>query len=187
MSPIERTATASSSAGGLVSLFDSTLAGAAATIDTGANGIASGHGDLIICLYARSSGAAFGDNVNFFFNNDLAANYDVVEMSANGGAITAPSAFAHAGGIICNIPGASGTASYFGIGRMTVTSYDAVTAGFKVTESAGGFTYGVITNAQQQQCICTWRSTAAISRLSMNLGTGGNFLLGSRLVVYGTK
>ena len=166
-------------------LFDQTLGAAAATIDTGAGGIAAGYKNLLVVVYARSAGTGTGDAVRFTFNNDTGANYDLVQMRNLSGTVSAPSAFAAASGIICNVPTSSQTASYFGGGRMVVPSYDATTAGFKVTEAAGGYALAAITGSQQQNTINAWRSTAAITQMAIVLGSGSNFVAGSRLTIYG--
>src|SRR6185503_15951754 len=50
--------------GGLISLFDQTLGVAAASIDTGAAGVAGGHGCLIIEILARGTGAFTNENMD---------------------------------------------------------------------------------------------------------------------------
>ena len=67
---------AGGSASGLVSLFDSTLSVDTATIDTGAGGIASGHGALIILLYLRTDEAVNFSTFTMTLNNDASAVYD---------------------------------------------------------------------------------------------------------------
>lgn len=166
-------------------LFDQTLGAPAATIDTGANGIAAGYNNLMVVVYARSAGTGTGDAVRFTFNGDTGANYDLVQMRNLSGTVSAPSQFAGNSGIICNVPTSSQTASYFGTGRMLVASYDVVTAGFKATEAAGGYALAAITGSQQQNTINAWRSTAVVNQLAITLGNGGNFVTGSRLTIYG--
>src|SRR5215471_4424156 len=67
----------SGGAGGLITLYDSGyLGGSAASIDTGAGGIASGHFCLVVLLYVRTDRAAIADNLTIIANNDSGANYD---------------------------------------------------------------------------------------------------------------
>ena len=174
---------------GLVKLFDSTLNATAAAIDTGANGVAGGHGDLIIMYIARTNRAANQDNVGFTFNNDSAAHYDTAELigGLNGAGVVSSVLTNARSAIFGYCTGASATASYPGSGRLSIPSYDQTTFN-KTVELAGGWPSQLGSGVAYvtAQVVGVWRSTAAITRIAMT-GTVGSLVAGSRLVIYGTQ
>lgn len=172
---------ASGGAGGLSSLFDSTLGANAASIDTGANGIAAGHSDLLILLYLRSTAGA-NDTLKLTFNGDTAANY--AAGGAFGGAGTGSwanngvAAISDGGLIVA----ADRTANRFSAYSIHVPLYGganfkAVTGSIVRPESATSTTTGTLGGV--------WLSTAAINQVTVTPTTGPNFLAGSRMVIYG--
>ena len=162
-------------------LFDSTLGSAAATIDTGANGIPSGYSSLYVVVVARSAGAVFSNGLNLRFNNDSGANYDGNLLLNNGAASVSNTAGQTA--LTCStIPGASATASYAGIMRAAIPAY-ADTTFFKMIEATGG--ENAPSRTQQVICVGTWKSTAAITRVAILEGSGNNLVAGSRMTIYG--
>lgn len=178
----------SAGAGGLISLYDSGYLGAdSATIDTGAGGIASGHFALVLVGYLRTDAAAGNDNIVVTLNNDSANNYDTQRnYGANGTASQSaftgqPSALAGA------VPGNNAAANNFGSFWGSIPAYDGTTnkkSGRFQTDAADA----TAANAIVQDTAFCWRSTSAISRLSLASQTGGaKFKAGSRLVIYGVQ
>lgn len=186
MSPIERSAGGGgTSSGGLTLLFDQELTVAAATIDTGANGIAQTGKHLYFEIYARSANAVNGDSLGLRFNNDSAANYDDAYMRNSSGAVSAASDQGQTSAFVAQITGSLVTANYFGTGHGNVMSYAETTAGFKSGNCMTGFARDNV-NVQQITIQYLWRSTAAITRMAIFLQGGGNMVIGSRLTIYGT-
>src|SRR5690348_3688092 len=110
-------------------LFDSTLSGSAASIDTGANGIGQAYNVLDIYMYLRGDTAAVATNVNITFNNDTGSNYDYQVVSGNN--VTAGASNNHGvAQISWTTLAASATSSDFGVGYMTIPAYTQTT-GFK--------------------------------------------------------
>lgn len=183
MSPIERSGGGGGSSGQTV-LFDSTLSGAAASIDTGAGGIAGGFNHLHIEVYVRESGAVIAGSLVARFNNDSGANYDDVFMRNNAGTVSGSSDVATTSFFLTQMPGASAAASYFASAFGSINSYAVTTAGFKTGMAMGGF---AVSTANQQQITIqyAWRSTAAITRMAIFPLDGTNLLTGSRLTIYG--
>jgi len=175
--------------GGGIKLFDSgALAAPAASIDTGANGIAGGHVDLSIYIYVRSDRVAQQDNINIRVNNDSGGNYDTQRLQ--GLNVTATSITANAAtaltGQAATIPAASDTAGQFASIQIWIPSYDN-TAGFKLASVINS--YADETAAQNGAAVfsSSWRNTAAITRLAITPVAGTNFVVGSRMAVYGTQ
>lgn len=164
-------------------LFDSTLGADAANIDTGANGIAQTSDHLIIVTLLRSTEAASGwTNEQIRFNNDSGANYDMQNMQAQSTGLSAGISNAVTAITLVGT-GSTATANYFGAGMIFVPSYRQTTA-FKEAVLLGGQAEQVSGNTFIQAKVGTWRSTSAITRLSVT-PAGGNLLAGSRLTIYG--
>lgn len=185
--PIERSGGGGvAAAAGLVKLFDSTLGASATTIDTGANGVAAGHTDLIIYLIGKTDIAAFQNSIGIRFNGDSGANYDYAWLRNNasviadvhdvGGTSASPGSF----------PGTSVGGSYPGVIVATVPSYTQTTF-WKHGSSTGGTLDNAGTHYQTMVTEFGWRSTAAINQVTLLIQQAGNLIAGSRMVVYGTQ
>jgi hypothetical protein len=185
MSPIERSGGGGgSSAGGLIKLFESTLGAAAASIDTGANGIAAGHGDLILFSTTRTDQAGPAD-VFIRFNGDSAAHYDDALMRNVGGALSALSDQGVTSAEYAQEPGTGTTAGYAATCVGFIPGYDK-TVFFKGGITASGQATDVVGSVRMIFNTLSWRSTVAINQLSI-FPVAGNFIAGSRLVIYGTQ
>lgn len=170
---------------GLVKLFDTTLGAPAASIDTGAGGIPSGHDCLIVCAIAQAATAAAQRVGIFRFNADAGANYDRQVMTAQNLTQSDAGQTGNAG-IVSVIHGNAGSTSYPGIVWMVIPAYDATTF-WKVCTIAYGLVDATVGNDIAGADVQGWRNTAAISRLSIADNAGGNLQTGSRLMIYGTQ
>jgi hypothetical protein len=187
MSPIERSGGGgSAAAGGLVKLFDSTLGASAASIDTGANGVAGGHSDLLIYIVGRCDLVVNSATVALQFNADTGANYDWIWNRNAGGVLASVSTFADTAAEIGNVPGTTGAATYPGTFAVSIPSYTQTTF-FKAGQSLGGSVFATLGNTQTTFAAFAWRNTAAITRVSLFPFSGGNLIAGSRMVIYGTQ
>ena len=166
---------------GLVLLYDSTLGSPAASIDTGANGIAAGHYSLLIQFVGRTSEVVNGSTVLFRFNGDSGANYD--KQTLGGAGSTATAAVVNAATSLTHgIPGSTHAANYPGVLTLAVPSYDQTTF-YKTVNLIQGF--GSTSTDQNAFVVCdTWRNTAAVAQLSATAGSG-NLVTGSRLTIWG--
>lgn len=170
---------------GLNLLYDNTLSGAAASIDTGANSIASGHQHLIIVMLARGSQAASNVDNQIQFNADTAAHYDdnaYRSLNGTGGTVTDTASTAAE---FSQVIGASGTASYSSPIIGFIPGYDQTTF-FKSLVYLSGWVVTPVTAYQNWMGHSVWRSTAAITEIKV-FPSAGNYVAGSRLTVYGTQ
>ena len=179
----------SSGAGGLIVLYDSGYLGAdTATIDTGAGGIASGHFALEIFGYFRTDAAVNNDNLVGLINNDSGGNYDHLRLLTNTGSGTVVAAFTAQTALLMGVcPGNNDAANNFGSLWAAVPAYDGTTnkKSGRIHTDAADATGG---NAAACEISFSYRSTSAISRLSVSSQTGGAKLkAGSRLVIYGVQ
>lgn len=170
---------------GLVQLFDSTLGASAASIDTGAGGIAGGHDHLMVYALLQTDEAVTRSIVTWTFNNDTGANYDRQYNSASDASLLAGSQLAQTGMTIF-AHGAGGTAQYPGLQQWTIPQY-AGTTFYKLA-----LLFAMVADAaagQNQAEIDTfgYRSTSAISRMKVAAPAGKNLVAGSRLTIYGTR
>jgi hypothetical protein len=187
MSPIERSGGGGgSAAGGLVRLFTATLAAPALSIDTGAGGVPSGHGDLLIFMLLRSAFAGTNEEVMMNFNNDFGANYDAAYVRDAGGAVNSVEHFALTSARFAQMFGATTTANASSSIWVLISGYDTTTF-LKSASTAGGSVVTNLGGTTPTTGGLTWNSTAAISRIAVSSQTGANLVTGSRMVIYGTQ
>lgn len=177
--------TAAAGGGNYVLLTDTLLGSDTASFDF--TSISGSYKHLVIHFLGRSDRASnAGDAVKMTFNNDGGSNYDYATIQFDGStsysgqaqgassfasvfectAATAPSGAAGAGTI--SIPNYAGTAfnkSYI----ADATTHLGNSSGDHRTWKTGG----------------QWRSTAAITRITISPVNGTNFLTGSRASLYG--
>jgi hypothetical protein len=170
---------------GVALLADVTLAGDAATIDTGAGGVAAGYKQLIVETSLRTDEVATGNAAFLRFNADSGANYDRYGFSVNNGVTTIVSTFAGAGFLGVRVATASSDANMFGDGTVTIPEYASTTKLKSMSAFSSCIGIGNAGNAFRTDVAGRWRSTAAISRVSLHLNGGTVFKAGSRLTVYG--
>jgi hypothetical protein len=163
-------------------LFDQTLGADAASIDTGAGGIAGTAAGLLVHIVARTSQAVVVSSVNVRLNNDSGANYDytrtgVVNTTLSGATTLAATSWA----LVCAGDSVqAGSASFL---TFVIPAY-ADTTFHKVAQQSEYISDSSAANNQLQTRGLRWRSTAAISRMSVAAGSG-NLRAGSRMTVYG--
>jgi hypothetical protein len=167
----------------LLQLFDATLGADAASIDTGAAGIAQTANHLLVMLYLRSTQAIVGANVNVTLNGDGAAHYDRVNITGNSTAATT-SAGASESAIGVPLPGASvASATLFGPALLLIPSYRQTT-GDKLVIPIAGYADATITDSIVQVRPTHWQSSAAISQITVAAQVN-NLKAGSRMTIYG--
>lgn len=167
--------------GGLVNLFDSTLAADAASIDTGAAAIPSGYSALRVVVTARTADAGTTGSIAITVNGDTSAIYDLRWIfggsSLNSGSAVAQTAWAS------SVHGSGGSAGYPGVWSLEIPAYDQTTF-WKVALIGMGIPDATGSNTVEQPMVGGYRSTAAISQLTVT-GTTANLKAGSRLTIYG--
>jgi len=167
---------------GMVNIFDQTLGIAAASIDTGVGGVASGYSGLMILAVGRAANAVFSGSFNLIFNNDTGANYQYIWTDNSNGVSSSFITTAQTAAKIMEGPGSSIGAGIFGVAHVTIPAYTDTTADKAIT-SLGGFaeTSG---HSELVHLVGTWNNTAAITRIAFTTGIG-NLVAGSRLTIYG--
>jgi PKD repeat protein len=168
----------------VVKLFDSTLGSDTASIDTGAGGIAGGYMAIEIWIVARTDEAAAIANLALTLNNDTGANYDFSAVINTDSSLTGGSSLT-AANVPIYVHGSGGTASYPAAVRLSIPGY-AGTAFFKVGEITNFSPEATLSNSRLMFRGFGWRSTAAITRVTVAPATGGAKLkAGSRMTIMG--
>jgi hypothetical protein len=170
------------SGGGLTVLFDETLAGDAAAIDTGAGGIAGDCDVLYVWVLARTSQAVVTSSALLEINGDTGTNYDFERVRGANVTLAGFGAVAQAGPNI-EVPGNNSDAGAVGVIVFTIPGY-AQTTFHKVADWRAFAPEDTVGNLIVGSGGFRWRNTAAITQLTVTAG-GGVLRAGSRLLVLG--
>jgi hypothetical protein len=163
-------------------LYDNIAAGAIASWDV-STGL-TGYNHLKIVCHGRGDTASANVGVIIRFNNDSGANYAAQRVGGSAATAAAAEINSTASPIIGAMTGSTATANHAGGFEVTVPNY-AGTTFFKGAYSVGGFASALTTtNLEVDAREVVWASTAAITRVTI-LPSAGNFILGSRLTIYG--
>lgn len=168
--------------GAMARLFHSVLAADGTTIDTGANGILGTYVHLMLVIQARTTQAVVGSSGNITFNADGGANYDRQNVGATDTTVTG-AASAASTAIVIQLMGASGAANTPQAFLGFIPNY-AATVFHKTLGSMNGRAEATAANQQSRNEFWKWRSTAAITRITLVAGSG-NLLAGSSMSIYG--
>lgn len=146
------------------------------------SGIPSGYGDIRIAAYARSTQSAAVVGLLFRFNSDSGANYDYIYTQNSNTTVTGVSTAADSE-LDLVAPAATAAASSFASWDILVPAY-ADTTGHKSGTFVGGMAEATAGNTRTRAGAFRWRNTAAITSVTMTLGSD-SLATGSSLRVYG--
>jgi len=181
--------TPASSAGatssGVTVLYDTTLSATAATIDTGAAGIAASCRHLLVIAALRSTKAATTDTAVFTFNADTSGVYYKELVRGFGASVGAVEAALAAANIPLEaVPGGTATAGLFTPLTLFIPNYASSTVK-KAINGQEGYTFDLAsTHVETSSFIGYYNATTAISRMTLTPGTGP-WAAGSSLTVLG--
>ena len=167
----------------LVTLFDSKLGADAASIDTGAAGIASGFAALLVLMQLRTDEAGAISNATITFNNDGGANYDWVAIQDNNSTVTGGQLTATTG-VEGVVHGSGGSANYPSSIEIFIPNYDGTTF-YKTGRMLSGVLDATAGNRFAIDREFAYRSTSAISRMAVAAAAGQKLKAGSRLTILG--
>ncbi len=149
--------------------------------------IPSGYKSLQLRMLLRSTDAAGNAGPIMRINGDSAGNYSyhlleaIVGASVSGGASTGASFLTFG-----NCPAGSTTAGTFGPYVVDILDY-ADTNKYKTTRAFGGYDYNAGPYGLLDYTSGNWRSTSAITSLTLTMFTGSNFAQYSHVALYGIK
>lgn len=168
--------------GGVEKIFDTTLGADAATIDTGAAGVPSGFAVIEIWILIRGTQVADFATCGITFNADTGNNYE--QQILRGSNVTASASISQGQpSIAVGIPGASAEAGAAAAIDLFIPAYDQTTF-HKAGVLIAAIPDDTAANWRVDNRGFRWKSTAAVTRITATASTG-NFLAGSRMVIYG--
>lgn len=166
---------------GAGAIFDTTLGAGAANIDM--TSIPAGYAGLLLMLYGRGVAALAADGAYLRFNGDTGANYDFQQINGVAAVAGAAEGIGVTTGQIGGVPGNNAPANVFGSITVFIPHY-ANTANNKACNSISHLRQSAVSGGLVTGLFgMSWRSTAAINRLTLILGTG-NFAAGTRATLY---
>ena len=169
--------------GALSVIGENVLAAPAASIDF--SSIPGTYRHLLIEFWGRTTEANTGTGLVIHFNGDTAANYDYQRDFGNATTPSATSAAGTATPLAGFVPGASATAGRAGASSILIPAY-ASTAFNKVALQVGGSVQTTATTGfLGENGFVNWRSTAAITQVTLKLQSGANFATGTIATLYG--
>lgn len=144
--------------------------------------------NLRVTVSGRFSDAASNENLNIQFNGDSGSNYDLENLQGLSGTVSAVGSAAQTSGFVGRLPAGNATANFPGQSIIDLVNY-AGTTFFKTANGSGGYltTAGTVGTYTTLMNTTTWRSTAAITSITLVDGGGGNFVAGTVLTLYGYK
>jgi hypothetical protein len=165
-----------------VLLFSSQLGGDAAAIDSGAGGFVTTYQILKVYALLRTTEAAVSSSVLVRVNNDSGANYDRSSFRNLNATVAGTNSLAQTSWVV-DAFGASAQSGAFGALDFTLPGY-AQTVTHKMGTMQNARVEDTAADAFNQVLGLRWRSTAAITRVSITAGSG-NLLAGSAMWIYG--
>ncbi len=134
--------------------------------------------------YARSDAAVTSTDISMRFNTIATGVYDYDTLQWNAAAAAAAESLAATSLRIGQIPGASGTANYFGASEAKIKHYAGATGNKPYFSQAGMKVADTTTNQVGNAYAGGWRTAGtAINRIDLIPGAG-NFLTGSLFTVW---
>jgi hypothetical protein len=173
---------------GALPYASSILASAAANITF--SSIPSTYNTLRVLVVGASSTAAEFDRWLAWVNGDIGAHYDLEQTggqnaSTFSGGHNAFSQWVSSASTCGDIPGASATAGVAGILELTIPNYAGTTLQ-KVGLWRSGYSDAAASASDQSGVIGTaaWRSTAAITSISVSTLSAANLIIGTAAYLY---
>ena len=180
---------AGGSGSGPAVLFDETTAGTVGTIDTGPNGIAQTHTDLLIVTYFRTNEAMIlrEDGAVFFNADNAAANYKTQRIRLQGSTVDGWLNTASTGFNCFMCAGTSADAGTYAPSFVYIPNYTSSQrkGGIGLEGSIGQ--YAATANWWLYVTNNAWNKSVPITQATFtpNVGAGGSFVAGSRVTIYG--
>ncbi len=166
-------------------LSSTTLSSTQSSIDF--TSISSSYTDLVISLYCQNAAATSGTRTGLLkINSDSGTNYSYLYFMGDGTTVSTTRTSTYSGGIFYGDVPRNGTgANIFGFARISFFNYAGSTQKSVIAECSvdmaglGGAGGGYV-----QRTIGLWRSTSAITSISLLAG-GEGFASGTRATLYG--
>jgi hypothetical protein len=156
-----------------------TVGTAAATVTF--SSIPATYTDLVLVCAARTTRAATSDNLVVRFNSDSTAIYSSSNLFGDVNGIGSARSSSDTSCFWSFIPSASQSSGRFGVAAMNILNYSNTTTFTTTISSSGNYA------AQLELTANLYRSTSAITTITMLSGTASNIAVGSTFTLYGIK
>lgn len=181
---------ASNTAGALTQISKQVLTSPQASITF--SGIPQNFNNLLLTLDAASSSAVVLDNSAIQFNGDSGTNYNfqLILMSAAGSSVFNTATVAGSANTGCvALVGASAPAGKSSHTTISILNYAGTTFQKNATCTWGSNGADASSSANNNLGLdyITWKNTAAITSIRLNIVSGGNFVTGSTAILYGVN
>ena len=146
--------------------------------------IPQGYQDLFIVMYARSSGNSSSGTVEGRFNGDTSSNYSFTYLNGNGSGAASgrgSSATIFAAG---RATGTSVSSSIFSTSTLYILNYANTTTYKTCLERGADDENG---SGVTEMWVSLWRSTSAITSISLATPGQTNFASGTTIALYGVR
>ena len=172
--------TAIVTAGSYFSIATVTLGSAAATISF--TSIPSTYTHLQVRGIGRASNATTDENLVIQFNSDTTTNYSLHNVYGTGAATGVNASTSFTASYFARVSGASSTAGIYGVAAADIFDYASVDKYKTILSSSGhdqnGSGYVTLMSGN-------WRSTSAVTTLTIKNDSGSNIAAGSTFALYG--
>ncbi len=165
---------------GVAELADVTFATATAAWDFQS---ISGDGHLELVVYARTNNASNTGNAKVTFNNDTTANYDHCHVRARSTVVDTSTTNGATGIQVFECPANTASANLFGTIHAVIAHFSNSSQKKSLVTKSGHVEGTGSSDVNWQGYAGTWRSTAAITRVTVTPG-GGSFVTDSRATLY---
>ena len=146
--------------------------------------IPSTYTDLVLICVTAVNQASSGWNIDLYVNGDPGANYSTTRLIGDGSAAsssrTTGDNYARVG---LQVGGTSGLANYRGMTKVMFFNYAGATNKTFLSENAEDSNG----SGEVRRTVNLWRSTSAITSISVTDSGGTLFLSGSTFTLYGIK
>lgn len=155
-----------------------------ATASVTFSSIPATYSHLQIRALGRTDRAVSMSGLGMRFNGDTATNYSDHNVTGDGATATAGADVSASYIFLARYPGASATASMFGVGVIDILDY-ANTNKYKTTRNLSGTDLNGSGQVHLQSG--NWRSTSAITSIQLYPDISGNLVQYSSFALYGIK
>ena len=140
----------------------------------------------LVCLLRSARAGNNNDNISLRFNNDSGSNYDSQSQQGTASSNSASEAIgATSMTQLATVPAATSTANAAGIVIIEIPFYAVTT----FSHNCYAYTSSTLAESTGNQRVIHgaghWRSTAAITRITILTSNSANYLTGSRVILYG--
>lgn len=143
--------------------------------------IPGSYSDLVLSVAVRTASGGNEDNMLVRFNSDTGTNYSITWLYGNGSAASSGRLSNQTYVTTSAIPGGTSAAGTFSAATFQIMGYSNTNT-FKTTLYSGGSIVASVIRV-----VGLWRSTSAITSMSISANSGTDYKSGSTFSLYGIR